>query len=107
MSQIVYNTLDQETGQTINTRSVQSPIIKPKIASEMEKENVGFWEKHFDWVQGPEDIYNFWSKGQGGQAVGGAAKKVGGVFSTGLGKITTLALIIAAIVIVPRVLPRR
>lgn len=118
MATKVYGTIDPETGNTIETRSIQSPITRPKIESTLEKENIGFWEKHFDWVQGPGDIYNFWSKGEGAEAIGGAAGAVGrGVsgaatavgkgLTSGLGKITILAIIIAAIVIVPRILPKQ
>jgi len=114
MAQIVRGTIDPETGNRIEGRAIASPLIVPKIESTLEKENIGFWDAHFDWVQGPGDIYDFWTKGQGAEAIGKGADvvakaggAVGRTLTGGLGKITLLALLVAAIVVVPRLMPRR
>jgi hypothetical protein len=107
MGQVYYGTIDPETGAVIESRSVQSPITKPKIESSLEKENIGFWENNFGWVQGPGEIWDFWSKGQGYEALASGASTVKKTVAGPFTSITLIVALIAAIVIVPRILPRR
>lgn len=112
MSIKIYGSINSDTGETLETRSVQSPFIVPKVDALLEKENIGFWERFsraaipLPYTTTERDEM---ASGHGAglkepkQWVEGIKEAVSGPF-----KMVTVALVLVTlIVVVPRVLPVR
>lgn len=101
MATKLYGTIDLENrtaDNAVETRAIQSPVIPPKIDSEYEDENVGFWGKLWE---GTVDVLNMpveavkevWSDVE---AVGAGIEK----FSYA----ALISLVVIAVVVLPKVL---
>lgn len=104
MATRIYGSINPDTGQTISTRAVESPYSVPKIDTDMEKENIGFWENTYDWVHRKTALA---TRAMGGgiqpttQEVSEGVKSIGSGLLGGLTRVTIIAIIVGAVILVP------